>query len=63
MYPVYLFLLLGGTFTLLAGTVVVYAGLRRAPVAREDENGFHVIEDPSRSIATSASADVAQITS
>lgn len=63
MYPMYLVLLVGGAFVLLAGTVVVVAGMRRAPIAREDETGFRVIEDSSSRVATTAAVDVARITS
>jgi hypothetical protein len=63
MYPWVLLLLIGGTFTLLIGSVVVIAGVRRAPIAREDEDGFHIIEANSRRNDAGAAANVAQITS
>jgi hypothetical protein len=63
MYPWALFLLIGGMFTLLVGSVVVIAGVRRAPIAREDETGFQVIEANTGRIDTGAAANVAQITS
>jgi hypothetical protein len=63
MYPWFLLLLIGGTFTLLIGSVVVIAGVRRAPIAREDETGFHIIEANTRRMDSGAGANVAQITS